>query len=173
MKRLAIPVLLGVSLVLALVALIVGGLALYGVRQFQAATLASVAEVRVALADLSERTFETNVPIRQSVPVSVSFPLDQEFLVPIRTTIPFSTTVRVPIEIPILGTRTINVPVQTEVPVDLEVVIPVSQTVSINTDVALNTDIPIQINLREMGLGDVLEELDGMLIEVEEDLQWP
>ncbi|MGD1996643.1 MAG: hypothetical protein PVH62_07705 [Anaerolineae bacterium] len=173
MKGYVKPALLVLIVLVAVTSLVLSGLTLYGFLRFREAGLATVKEARTALSDLTESGIQISVPLRDTFPVHASVPLRQEFAVPIRTTIPLSTTARVPIEIPIVGTYRVAVPVETQVPIDLEVVVPVSETLEVETAVALSTEVAVQVEMEQLGLGDLLEEIDGALAEVERGLQWP
>jgi hypothetical protein len=173
MKRFLVPAGLVLALLISVAALVVGGLALYGVRQFQQGALTAVMEARSMLSGVTDQTIETTIPIRQTFPINAEVPLDQEFVVPIQTTLPISVVVDVPVQLPLLGTYEVTVPVDTEVPIDLQVVIPISQTVPVNTEVTLDTEVPIRLTLDQLGLGDMVEEVDQGLEEVEQQLQEP
>jgi hypothetical protein len=168
------PAALVLALILSLAALVVGSLALYGVRRIQQGTLVAVTEARSALSQVSDYTVETSIPISQTFPVAADIPLEQDFVVPIRTTVPISATVQVPVRVPILGTYQMAVPVAADVPIDLRVVIPVSQTVVVSTAVTLDTEVPVRLELRQLGLDDLVEQIDGALGQMERELQgWP
>jgi len=172
-KRFIGPIASILALILAAAALVVGGFALYGLLQARRVGLAAVTEARTSLAGLSDYTIDTTIPFHHSIPIDAEVPLRQDFVVPIQTTIPISTVARVPISIPLLGTYDLSVPVEAEVPVDLQVVIPVSQTVPVRTVVLLDTEVPVQVEIGRLGLDDLLEQLDGVLAQVEQGLQWP
>lgn len=173
MKRFLVPAGLVLALLLSVAALVVGGLALYGVRQLQQGALTAVAEARSTLAGITDQTIETTIPIRQTFPIDAEVPLNQEFVVPIQTTLPISVVVDVPVQLPLLGTYEVTVPVDTEVPIDLQVVIPISQTVPVNTEVTLDTEVPIRLSLDQLGMDDVLEDIDQGLQDVEQQLREP
>lgn len=173
MKRFLVPVGLVLALLLSVAALVVGGLALYGVRQLQQGALTAVTEARSTLEGFTDRTIETSIPIRQTFPIDAQVPLEQEFVVPIQTTLPISVVIDVPVQLPLLGTYEVTVPVDTDVPIDLEVVIPISQTVPVNTEVTLDTEVPIRLSFDQLGLDDLMEDVDQGLLEVEQQLQQP
>lgn len=162
-----------VTLILAIVSLVVSGFILYGLLRVRQFGLTTVIEARTALSGLGDRAIETSIPFHEAVPIEAHVPLEQEFVVPIQTTIPFSTVVRVPIEVPLLGTRTIAVPVEAEVPVNLQVVIPISQTVEVKTAVMIDTQVPVRVEMRQLGLGDLVMRIDAALARIERGLRWP
>lgn len=173
MKRFVVPALSVLALLLAVAAIAVGSFSLVLMVRLQRGALLAVTEARAALADVPERAIEISIPLQQTFPISASVPLRQDFVVPIQATLPISTVVRVPVEVPILGTYQMSVPVVTEVPIDLEVVIPVSQTVPVATEVSLDTEVPVRLEMDQLGLDDLLIEVDRVLGQIEQGLQSP
>ncbi|MGD1993158.1 MAG: hypothetical protein PVI59_08200 [Anaerolineae bacterium] len=173
MRRFLVPVGLVLALLLSVAALVVGSLAFYGVRQLQQGALAAVTEARSALAGITDQTIETSIPIHQTFPIDADVPLEQEFVIPVQTTLPISVTVDVPVQLPLLGTYEMTVPVDTSVPIDLQVVIPISQTVPVETSVTLDMEVPIRLTLDQLGLDDLLQDVDQRLEQVERQLRQP
>ena len=120
MKSYILSIALAVAVLLAIAALAVSLLTLYGLLQARQAALTSVVETRAALGELEDLTIETSLPLRHEFPVHTQVPFQQEFVLPVQATIPISTVVRVPVEIPVLGTYYVSVPVETQVDVDLQ-----------------------------------------------------
>ena len=89
------------------------------------------------------------VPISQTVPVSLSVLFADNIDVPIQEIIPINTTVEVPVTIPGIGQVTIPIPIVTTIPIDLNVVVPISRTIPINTSipVVFLVDVPVQSNV--------------------------
>ncbi|MBN1180600.1 MAG: hypothetical protein JXD18_15430 [Anaerolineae bacterium] len=172
MKDIVKTVLLVAAIVLSVVAIAVSVTTLIGFTSFQRAGLAAVQEARAGLGDLTGFTIETSVPVQQTFPIYAEVPFRQDFAVPIRTEIPISTVVEVPINVPIFGTYTLEVPVDTTVPIDLQLVIPVSQTVTVETSVTLDTEIPVRLELSQLGIDDLLDQVDQALAELEAGFQW-
>lgn len=166
-------VLLVIGALMVLASLILSSLTFYGLLRARRMGLRAVEQARAALSGLSEREIDTTVPIHHTLPISAAVPLQQEFEVPIQTTIPISTTAQVPIQIPVVGTYQIEVPVETRVPIDLDVIVPVSQTVQISTSVTLDTEVPVHVEVEQLGLSDLLEQIDDVLLGVKGALRWP
>ena len=166
---------LGVTLALtfSLVALLISAGLLLGLLQVRDASLDAVVQARTALHGLNDRVIETTVPLHHTFPIEAELPLRQDFVVPIRTTLAVSTVVTVAVDLPLVGTYPVALPVQANIPVDLEVIIPVSQTVPIETAVRLDAEVPIQVEVRRLGLEDLLGELDASLDRVEQALWVP
>jgi hypothetical protein len=170
MKRIIGPVAIVLALVLAVAALLISGVTLYGALQFRQAARASVSDARAALAGLHGYTAEFTVPFQQTFPISAQVPLQRDFVVPIQTTLPFSTVVHVPVSIPILGTYQVAVPVQTEIDVNLQVIIPISETLAVETTVTVDTEVPIAIDMAQLGLDSLLTQVNAALGQLEEGL---
>lgn len=93
------------------------------------------------------------VPISQTIPVSLSVLFEDNIEVPIQETIPINTIVYVPVQvIPGLPPANIEIPIITDIPIDLFVEVPVSKTIPISTsipvvfdvEVPVQSDVPIQ-----------------------------
>jgi hypothetical protein len=128
-------------------------------------TLATIADTRAIVRDISEDTFSYTFEMDQEIPVAANVPFRQEITVPINTTVPVNTSVVVPID---LGFTTYNltVPINTVFPVDMEVTVPISQTVDIVTTVPMDIDVPIEIVIADTPFVSYLEEADAILADV-------
>ncbi len=125
-------------------------------------------------------TFE--VPIKTTIPISTSIKVNETIVVPINDVVSLNRNAQIvisvlgqsiPVDVPIradipLNMQT-NVPIDLEVPVDLEVPIdllievPVDTEVPINAEVPVQLDFPVTIPLDEMGLGELLTQVqDGL-----------
>ncbi|HIE38955.1 MAG TPA: hypothetical protein EYH30_06320 [Anaerolineales bacterium] len=173
MKRAIGSLALILALLLAVTSLVVSGFTLYGLLRARRAGLTAVTEAREALSSLSDQVIETSIPFHHALPIQAHVPLEQEFIIPIQTTVPFSAVVQVPIQIPVLGTYEMSVPINAEIPLDMQVVVPVSQTVSVETVVAVDTEVPVRLEVGQLGLEELLEQIDAALAEMERGLRWP
>jgi|GEM_PF-918887 hypothetical protein len=173
MKRILATVAVVLALVFSTISLLVNGVLLYGLLQARQAGLEAVAAARTALSGLNDRVIEASVPLHHALPIEAIVPVQQDLIVPIHTTLPFSTTVSVPVDLPIVGEYRLSVPVQAEVPVDLEVVVPLSQTVRVETVVQVDTEVPVQVEMRQLGIDDLIAQIDEALAAMERKLQNP
>lgn len=173
MKRILATVAVVLALIFSTISLLVDGVLLYSLLQTREAGLETIAVTRSFLSNLSERTIEATVPLHHAVPVEATVPVRQNLVVPIHTTLPISTDVSVLIDFPLVGERSISFPVQAEVPVDLEVAIPISQTVQVETVVQVDTEVPIQVEMSQLGLDDLLAQVDEILAAMERELRNP
>ncbi len=162
-----------IALLASLISLTVSAGLFYGAVRLRTAGLESLAQARTALSTLSEYTIDTTLPFQQTFPIHTTVPFQEEFHVPIQTTVPISTVVEIPVQIPVLGTYQVAIPVQTDIPVNVEVTIPISQAVEIDTEVTVDTQVPVHIEVGQLGLDEILGQIDSMLAEIEEGLRWP
>lgn len=170
MKRYAAPALIALALLLSVAALVVSSITLVAALRFRQAAATAVSDARSALGSLDSYALETSIPLSQTFPIAADVPLQQDFVVPIRTEIPLSTVVHVPVQIPIIGTYDLSVPVEARIPVNLQVVIPVSETLRVETAVQVDAQFPLRLDAAQLGLGDLLGQLDAALAEVEQGL---
>jgi hypothetical protein len=93
------------------------------------------------------------VPVSHTVPVSLSVLFADNIEVPIKENIPINTIVNVPVTIPVLGQLVnLEIPIVTNIPIDLLVEVPISRTIPIDTSipvvfevlVPVQSDVPIQ-----------------------------
>jgi hypothetical protein len=144
------------ALLLAVVSLVLSGLTAYGSLRARQAGLQALAEARAAFSALTDSTISASVSLSHTFPIQARVPLEQDFVVPIQTTIPISTVAQVPVEIPLLGTYRLSVPVQAE-----------------ETDVSLETEVPVQLSARSLGLDGLFSRLDAALARAERGMRWP
>ncbi len=171
MKRILVPAIIVLNLLLSLAALAVGGIAYLTARQLRLGLLETVVQTRTVVSDIPTQGVEVPIRIRDTFPVKAQIPIREEFDVPINTVLPISTEVEVPINIPLLGERRIAVPIQADVPINIEVIIPISRTVTIETSLAVDLEVPVRIDLERMGIEGILNTLDARLAEVERQLR--
>jgi hypothetical protein len=121
------------------------------------------------------------VPISATIPVSASVPFSDTIDVPINTVIPINARVSVPlpalgnipIPIPIVTSIPVNlnvqvpisrsIPVQLDIPVDLMIEVPVQSQVPVRSDIPVEFDFPVNIPLEEMGLEQLLQQVQEAL----------
>ena len=110
-----------------------------------------------------QQTIHYDFPINQSFPVSTTVQLNETVDVPIDMTVPIKQTLTVPVEVPLLGPVELPVPLDFEVPISTTVTVPIDKEIPIATSVELNTNIPLEIDLGQPPLGDVLRNLEEVL----------
>ncbi len=124
----------------------------------------------VQLGEASRQTIRYDFPIQQTFPVSTTIELNESLDVPIDTVVPIRQRVNVPVEVPVLGSIELPVQLDLDVPVSTTVTVAIDKQIPIETDVDLNTTIPLEINLGEGAIGDVLRELEEALRNLREQL---
>ncbi len=127
------------------------------------------AQLQTASAQISaarQQTVRYDFPIQQSFPVSTTVLLDETLDVPIDTIVPIRQNITVPVEVPVLGQIELPVEINMDVPVSTTVTVAINKEIPISTSVDLNTSIPIELDLGQPPLGDVLRELEESLREL-------
>ena len=125
-------------------------------------------------------TFE--VPINTTIPISTSIAVKENIVVPINDTVSLNRDAQIvisvlgqsiPVDVPIradipLSMQTnvpidLEVPVELDIPVDLTIDVPVNTEVPIEAEIPVQLDFPVTISLDEMGIGDLLIQVqDGL-----------
>lgn len=151
---------------LALNALLIN--TLLGARRQVAEAIGVVAQ---GLGELRAARFTYVVQVDQEVPVDLNVPIRDTLRVPIDTVVPFNTQLQVPIELPFLGTRIVNVPVQTTVPVQLDLEVPLNLDVPISATVPVRFALPVQISLADTPLDAALAQPQSYLDDLAAELR--
>ena len=97
-------------------------------------------------------------PISQTVNFEGDVPFKQDIDFPFKGNIPINTTVSLPIDLGLLGTQTIQVPVNTTVPINVIVPVRVDQTVHIKTQLPVRMNVPIRIGPNDQPLKDLIAQ---------------
>ncbi|MDW8068343.1 MAG: hypothetical protein RML46_05480 [Anaerolineae bacterium] len=165
------PLLVAMSLLIALMALAVGGIAYYQAILLRQRMREAVTQTRIALATLPDQTLTVPVRIQETFPISAQIPIQEKFEVPIHTVLPISTDVAVPLNIPLLGVRHISIPIRASIPVHIEIVVPVSRTLAVEASLPVDIEVPVRIDLGTIGMEKLVAELDARLAEMEQRLR--
>ena len=116
------------------------------------------------------QTVHYDFPVQQSFPVRATVPLNESLDVPINMTVPIRERINVPVDVPVLGRIELPVDLDFDVPVSTTVTVAIDRDIPIATDIDLNTTIPLDIDLGQAPLGDVLRDLEETLRELLEQL---
>lgn len=116
-------------------------------------------DIVAALDKAQTESISYTAHIKQNVPVSASFDINETISVPIQTSIPINTSVAVPVTIPVIGQVTIPVPINTSVPINTTVSVPIKKTITIKGTSPVSVDIPVEIPIAQTALGDILSKL--------------
>lgn len=156
--------------VIAIISLVFNMLLVVGLFSARNAAQKQVTEAADALASIQFESFELPIMVDEMLPISLTVPFSDTFIVPVSQTVPVSlsvlfadnievpiqenipinTIVNVPVTIPPLG-QLVNlpIPIVTNIPIDLMVEVPISRTIPINTSipVVFEVDVPVQSNV--------------------------
>ncbi len=122
-------------------------------------------KVRVPVSLTVDNTIpiDTQIPVRQKIAVPVKLNINQAF--PVDTTVPFKDTIVVPInkvisidetfgipvQVPMYGEATIQVPIRADIPVKLDIEVPVDKQIPVKTTIPVSFPIsetlPVDINM--------------------------
>jgi len=153
------------SLLLA-VSLAVNALNFYLLSQARAGALNALRAAQDSLRELTATPFTTIVGIDQTLPISATIPLDQTFVVPIDIIYPLDTVVHTAIQIPLVGTQNIAVPIQADIPIQMEIEIPIQMQIPISFTYHLQTEVPVTFELPSGTvelIEEILEQAEGAL----------
>ncbi len=159
--------------VIAIISLVFNILLVIGLFSARATARQQVTEAADSLGDIQFESFDLPINVNETLPISLTVPFSDTFVVPVSQTVPISlsvlfednlevpiqevipinTVVNVPVTIPPLG-QLVNlpIPIVTNIPIDLMVEVPISREIPIDTSIPVvfeveapvNTDVPIQ-----------------------------
>ncbi len=140
---------------------------IYRIREVVRAQLETATD---GISAARQQTVHYDFPIDTTFPISTTVHINETLDVPINMTVPIDREITVPVEMPLLG--------QVELPVDLDFEVPISTTVSfqvdreipISTNIDLDTEFPLELDLSQPPLGDVLKRLEDALRELLEQM---
>jgi hypothetical protein len=98
-------------------------------------------------------------PISQTVNFEGDVPFKQDMAFPFKGNIPINTVISMPVDLGLLGTQTVRVPVNTTVPVDIIIPVKVDQTVHIKTQVPVQMNVPVRIGPNDPLLKDTITQI--------------
>jgi hypothetical protein len=156
--------------VVALVSLALNGFILYTLIQVRQQAGLALLQAAASMSTIQNGSIEYEVNVDEEVPVVLDVPVKFTVTVPIQKIIPIDTVVNVPIEIPLLGTRIIRVPINTSIPIDLTVDVPIDKTVGVNAKIPVKFKVPIKLKIAETTFGQGLGELQLVLQQQAESL---
>ena len=149
--RMAISALVVSSLLLNVVLAVV----LLGMRQDLREALQSA---RDALVATESEPLVLDVAVDEDIPIQMTVPIDQVFVVPLEMNYPLKTVINTYITLPVLGRQNISVPVDTVIPVSTTVEVPIRANVPISLTYHLQTEIPVEMHF-PFRLSSTLEAL--------------
>jgi hypothetical protein len=117
----------------------------------------------ITIDELSGQSVDFNFPISQTVDFEGDIPFEQDIVFPVKTNVRISTVVSVPVDLGMLGTIRVNVPIDTTIPVDTEVPVHVSQSVHVKTQVPIEMDVPVHLSADQPPFSDWIRAARAMV----------
>ena len=154
-----ITTVLGIFIVVSLALHVVTLLALVRVRDVLRLQLDAAA---AQVAEAQSQKIHYDFPLKQSFPFSTTITIDETLVVPIRDSFPINQTFEIPVDTG-FGVFTIPVPLNLSVPVSTTVVVPVKETIPFSTEVMIDTLIPLDLDLSQPPLGELLTRIEATL----------
>lgn len=115
------------------------------------------------LAAARQQTVRYDFPLQQTFPFSTSIRINETLDVPIDMIVPVRQQITVPVEVPLVGNVELPVTLNFDVPVSTTVSVVLDREIPIETSVDLDTVVPLELQLDQPPLGDVLRELEEAL----------
>jgi hypothetical protein len=118
-------------------------------------------QLSVPIKQTIQLPIQLSVPIKQTIQLPINTPLRRfEIPVPVEMTVPISETVTVPLETTVPVSATIAVPLEMTVPVSATIAVPIRRAVPITADIPIDTSIPLNLDLTDSPIGDLLTHLE-------------
>ena len=159
------------------VALLIAGLSLAfnlyllsQLTQFRAAALAVVDGGSALIEDAEQHGLAVDVSISKTIAIERDWPLKLNLDWPLKVDVPINTTVHVPIDLGALGTRVIDIPINTVVPISVVVPIRLDRSFYISLSVPLSLTVPIRLAPDQPPLDHWLPLLRERLLKVRQQL---
>lgn len=148
--------------VLVIVSLLLNGLLIYTLLNFQQELLSALAAARNGIVMIEEQPLAFSVTVDEMVPIRATVPIEQTFVMPLQLDYPLDTVVNTHIDIPILGKQELAIPVQTVIPISYTLEIPIQTEVPISLTYHLQQEIPVEVSVPVEALSfltDFIEKL--------------
>ena len=150
-----ITIVLSIFIILSVLlnALTIG--AVYRVRQVLRAQLETATS---NLAAVRKQSIHYDFPVKQNFPIDTSVQINETIDVPVNMSVPIRQQITVPVgpvDFPV--NLNFNVPISTTIPVKI------NRQVPIKTSIALDTNVPVELNLSQPPIGDVLRRFQETL----------
>ncbi len=136
--------------------------AIYRVREVLRAQLQTATR---NIGEVRQQTISYDFPVKQSFPINTTIDLNETLEIPINMSVPIREQITVPV-----GPIEFPVDLNFDVPISMTVPIEVNREIPIQTTVDLDTTIPVQFDLGQPPLGDVLQRLEETLRELLDQL---
>jgi len=131
----------------------------------------AVDQAVAGLSDFENATIQFSVPVHDEIPVKTTVKFQKTVEVPINMSIPIDQQIKTQIPLKI---NDITIPIEVNVPVKMNIPINDTQKVKLDLDIPIETSVPIDMNipvnipLKDTGLTPYIEQLRGMLQQMNE-----
>ncbi len=129
--------------------------AVYRVREVLRAQLQTATQ---NVEEFRKQSVRYDFPIKQSFPINTSVQIDETLTIPINMSVPIRQKITVPV-----GPVDFPVDLNFDVPISTTVPVRINRQIPITTSVDLDTSIPLELNLGQPPLGDLLRKLEQTL----------
>lgn len=129
--------------------------ALFRVREVLQAQLTTATQ---NVAQIRTQTMHYDFPIKQSFPISTTIQIDETLDVPVNLKVPIRQQVTVPV-----GPVSFPVDLNFDVPISTTFPVKFQRQLPIRTNIDLDTNIPIELDLKQGSLGEILRKLEESL----------
>ncbi len=143
---------------LVLLSLFLNGYLIVSLAQARSRALQIVAAAQNTIQNVDEGTLVVPVRVDQDIPLNTIIPISQTFSIPLKFDYPLSTVVNTSIEIPLLGTQDLAVPIDAVIPIDYVLDVPLQIAIPISLTYRLQMEVPVEIAIPEEMRGS-LDEL--------------
>ena len=137
-------------------------IAIFGLNKVRTDSKAIIEKARIGLELLSAEKISLEVSIDQLLPLETEIVVNEIFTVPIDTTYPIDTTIYSTINLPLVGTQRIAIPIKGTVPIKTIMETPVKLSFPISTEYHLKTTIPVEISIPPEVLDNLIIMLDDL-----------
>lgn len=126
-----------------------------------------VFSAREGLLNLTDDAISVDVYIDQVFPIDTEVTIDRDVVIEIDTTIPIDALLQTNIDLPLVGLRSIAIPIRENIPIKKALKIPISMIVPVSTEYHLQEMIPISIRFEN----DTVDALIKALTNIERALE--
>ncbi len=128
-----------------------------------------MAEVGGAVDESLTEGITLDIDISQSIPISTSVPIDEKLDVHVKHNVTIDEVVRTEVFIPVANRSVnINIPIRATIPLDLVVPVHVQETIHFNEDIPVDTSVPIHLDPEALGLGPLMEKIQGWMARLQD-----
>lgn len=163
MKQKTVIIILAAGLTLSL---LLNLLIIYNLSNMRSGALDTVASAREGFGRISADSFNMEVQVDQVLPLDLVVPINETITFPLAFNYELDTIVNTAVNLPLVGSQQIAVPIRGTIPVNTVVEIPVRLNLPISTEYHLQAVIPVEISLPPETVSSInqsLEEIENRL----------